>query len=268
LTTTAKTDLSVDQQFTLAERKSHTSSNSRPYTNASKRPSKRAWGASFGTLRTGGRWSHWEAKDHINILELKAAFFALTSFVKDMTDRVICLKLDNSRAVAYLNNLGGTHSSQLFQLTLAIWEWCEKKRIFLIAQHIPGITNTAADIESRTTRDWNDRKLKTSVIHPLITDFQVDQISIIHPLITDFQVHQLDRYVIWRPDPQALHMHRCLHNELVQHQSVRLPSIQPISCSPPQNESRDGNSDVSSSHVVSPTLVAPINPACISTIVK
>ena len=58
--------------------------------------------------------------------------------------------------------------------------------------------NTAADIESRTTRDWNDRKLKTSVIHPLITDCQVD-------LFASRLSHQLDRYVIWRPDPQALH---------------------------------------------------------------
>ncbi len=53
--------------------------------------------------------------------------------------------------------------------------------------------------------------------------------------------------------------HRCLHNELVQHNSVRPPSVQPHSCSPTQNESRGSNPDLTSSPVVSPTLVAPID---------
>ena len=72
--------------------------------------------------------------------------------------KVICLKLDNTTAVAYLNNMGGTHCPQLLRLTLEIWEWCEKKSLFLLAQHIPGVNNTTADVESRTTRDWNDWK--------------------------------------------------------------------------------------------------------------
>jgi hypothetical protein len=71
-------------------------------------------------------------------LELKAAFFALKSFAKDQIDKVICLKIDNSTSVAYLNNKGGTHSHQLLQLTLEIWNWCETKRLYLLAQHVPG----------------------------------------------------------------------------------------------------------------------------------
>ncbi len=160
--------------------------------------SKMGWEASFGPCEQGEVVPLGSQGSHKPPIELKAAFFALKSFVKYMTNKVICLKLDNSTAVAYLKNLGGTHSSQLFQLTLAIWEWCEKKRIFLIAQHIPGKTNTTADIESRTTRDWNDCKLKTSVIRLLITDCQVD-------LFASRLSHQLDQYVSWRPDPQALH---------------------------------------------------------------
>ena len=160
--------------------------------------SKSGWGATFGQLRTGGRWSQVEAQDHINILELKAAFFALKSFVKYQTNQVICLKLDNTTAVAYLNNLGGTHCSQLLRLTLEIWEWCEKKSVFLLAQHIPGKRNTAADIESRTSRDRNDWKLKASVILPMISHCQVD-------LFASRLSHQLDQYVSWRPDPKAIH---------------------------------------------------------------
>lgn len=75
--------------------------------------SKIGWGASWGKLRTGGRNVH-ESQDHINVLELKAAFFALKSFMKiDQNNKVICLKIDNSTAVSYLSNKGGTHSHQL-----------------------------------------------------------------------------------------------------------------------------------------------------------
>ena len=45
--------------------------------------SKIGWAASWGTVRTGGPWNIHESQDHINILELKAAFFALKSFIKD-----------------------------------------------------------------------------------------------------------------------------------------------------------------------------------------
>ena len=136
--------------------------------------SKMGWGASMGTLTTGGKWLQVEAQEHINILELKAAFFALKSFLKDKINKVILLKLDNTTAVAYLNNMGGTHCPQLLRLTLDIWECCEKKSVFLLVQHIPGVNNTVADVESRTTRNWNDWKLKSDVIISLITECQVD----------------------------------------------------------------------------------------------
>ena len=55
-------------------------------------------------VRTGGPWNIHESQEHINILELKATFFALKSFMKDQSNKVICLKIDNSTAVAYLNN--------------------------------------------------------------------------------------------------------------------------------------------------------------------
>ena len=159
---------------------------------------KMGWGASMGTLTTGGKWSQVEAQEHINVLELKAAFFALKSFLKDKINQVICLKLDSTTAVAYLNNMGGTHCPQLLRLTLEIWEWCEKKSVFLLAQHIPGVNNTVADVESRATRDWNDWKLKSDVILPLITECQID-------LFASRLSHQLDKYVSWRPDPNALY---------------------------------------------------------------
>ena len=75
---------------------------------------------SWGSQRTGGLWSEKESQDHINVLKLRAAFFALKSFLPTQTDKVICLKLDSTTAVSYLNNLGGTHRPQLLHLAIAI----------------------------------------------------------------------------------------------------------------------------------------------------
>jgi hypothetical protein len=80
------------------------------------------WGACWGTQRTGGCWSERESQDHINILELRAAFFALKSFLLSQTNRVVCLKMDNTTAVAYLHNVGGTHCPKLLHLALEVWE--------------------------------------------------------------------------------------------------------------------------------------------------
>ena len=198
--------------------------------------SKMGWGASMGTLTTGGKWSQVEAQEHINILELKAAFFALKSFLKDKINQVICLKLDNTTAVAYLNNMGGTHCPQLLRLTLEIWEWCEKKNVFLLAQHIPGVNNTVADVESRATRDWNDWKLKSDVILPLITECQINLFA-----------------------SRLRNIHGCLYNQLEQHDSIYLSSVQSHPCSPAQSESRECDPGVSSSTLVGPTVLASVD---------
>ena len=160
--------------------------------------SKQGWGASWGSQRTGGLWSEKESQDHINVLELRAAFFALKSFLPTQTNKIICLKLDNTTAVSYLNNLGGTHCPQLLHLAIAIWDWCEKRHLFLLAQHIPGKTNVEADTESRVKRDLNDWRIPPKIIAPLIRDCTID-------LFASRLTHQLKRYVSWRPDPSAVH---------------------------------------------------------------
>ena len=68
--------------------------------------SKRACGAVFEGQEIGGRWIASEASRHINILELEAAFFALKSFGDKITGAHIQLHLDNTTAVAYINNMG------------------------------------------------------------------------------------------------------------------------------------------------------------------
>jgi len=64
------------------------------------------WGAVFGTQKTGERWTPSEAEYHINILELLAAFFALKCFCTHMNKCHIQIQIDNTTALAYINNMG------------------------------------------------------------------------------------------------------------------------------------------------------------------
>ena len=91
-----------------------------------------------------------EARDHINVIELKAAFLATKA--SDRSNITVCLRMDNTSAVAHVNNKGGTRSPQLVNLTLELCKWCLQKSILITAQHLPGKLNNAADRESRVLR--------------------------------------------------------------------------------------------------------------------
>ena len=65
----------------------------------------------YQTKSTGGRWTHNEQQLHINALEMKAAFFALQTFCQDLRDRHVHVMIDNTTAIMYINNMGGSHSA-------------------------------------------------------------------------------------------------------------------------------------------------------------
>ena len=67
--------------------------------------SKRGWGAVCQGMSTQGIWSDQERLEHINQLELKAAFYALKAFTKDMTNTQVHLKVDNRATVAQINKM-------------------------------------------------------------------------------------------------------------------------------------------------------------------
>ena len=119
----------------------------------------RGWGAACQEQRTGGPWSAQEGNMDINCLELLAATLAVQTFTKDRTGLSVLLRIDNTTAVAYINNLGGTVSRELLNLAKDLWMWCLERNIHITAQHLPGVMNHIADAESRTMRDRLDWKL-------------------------------------------------------------------------------------------------------------
>lgn len=158
--------------------------------------SKAGWGACCQDLTANGRWSPLEAKQHINVLELKAAFLAIKAFLKDCSNITVCLRMDNTSAVAHVNHKGGTRSPQLISLTLELWQWCLQKSILITAQHLPGKLNSAADRESREFYDSSEWQIDPQVIQPFLRGYNVD-------LFASRLTALLPTCASWKPDPGA-----------------------------------------------------------------
>ncbi|KXJ09019.1 Transposon Tf2-6 polyprotein [Exaiptasia diaphana] len=118
--------------------------------------SKKGWGAVLNGRKIGGRWTPSEACKHINILELQAALFGLKSFAEDYKQTHIQLQLDNTTAVAYINNMGGSKSIELNNLAKELWEW-------------PDSTLPPEDKERQDTRNFNSATIAKPAMVPSST---------------------------------------------------------------------------------------------------
>lgn len=98
--------------------------------------SNEGWGAVVEDNSTGGRWSVQEQCEHINVLELKAVYLGLQTYFEDKNDVNVKVKIDNTTAVAYINNMGGIKSLKCNSLAKEIWLWCKARTIWIIAAHL------------------------------------------------------------------------------------------------------------------------------------
>jgi hypothetical protein len=162
--------------------------------------SMRGWGASCGETSTGGRWTRNESRNHINFLELLAAFLALKTFVPNLRPNRVLLRLDNVTAISFINRMGGTHSTTLSDLAVEMWKWCLQKGVIIHAEHLPGTENIRADWESRHVRDSSDWKLQREIFLQLerrCGPFTID-------LFASRTNAQMQIYCSWKPDPHAV----------------------------------------------------------------
>ena len=82
-------------------------------------PQKLDGGAELDGISTGGSWNHEESSNNINVLELKAAYFALKSFSYSINNKNVKIMVDNNAAVHIINKMGTSHSSQSSQCKIA-----------------------------------------------------------------------------------------------------------------------------------------------------
>lgn len=181
----------VVNKVTTSKRKSDSVTISR-YNNLHRRI-QNGLGVVSNGVGTNGKWSAQERMLHINVLELKGALLAIQALLKNQRQITVSLNMDNSTAVSYINHKGGTHSMELVQLTLKLWDWCILRDIYLIARHVPGKTNTLADRESREFRDepnWKLDPLDPQVIKPFLSGCRT---SFCHQIDSSIEaIHQLE----------------------------------------------------------------------------
>lgn len=161
--------------------------------------SRTGWGAYSNQTRIGGGWKEEELKFHINYLELLAVFLALKCFARETTDCAILLRVDNTTAISYINRMGGIQFPHLNILSRDIWQWCEKRRIWLYASYINTKDNVEADQESRKVNPDTEWQLSNSAF-TLITN-KLGQPDI--DLFASRTNAKCNQFISWRQDPDA-----------------------------------------------------------------
>ena len=162
--------------------------------------SEAGWGAVTQSDSAGGRWDLDELNSHINVLELKAILLGLKTFFKDSVDLDILVKTDNTTALAYTNKMGGTHSAECNTVALDIWSFCEKRNIWLLATHIPGVENVEADYLSRNFTDDTEWELSEDIFNSICRSCDYPDIDLFASR-TNFKV---PKFVSWMKDPDSV----------------------------------------------------------------
>ena len=85
------------------------------------------WGAFDNGIATGGQFTEEEQEEHINVLELKAALFALQSLCPGTKDIHILLKVDNTSAVSSINKMCVNPP------TFSVPPWCRTHTHYIFA---------------------------------------------------------------------------------------------------------------------------------------
>ena len=105
---------------------------------------------------------------------------------------------DNTTAVAYLNNMGGT-KQECNSLAREIWLWCYENNNWITSAHIPGTNNFAADAESRSIHDNMEWQLHPWLFDKICDKWGIPEIDLFASRLN----HQVERYYTGKPDPGA-----------------------------------------------------------------
>lgn len=154
------------------------------------------WGAVMDNEKIQGEWDWSSSELHINAKEMLAVFFALQLLASELCQCTIHIKSDNTTAISYINKMGGVRSEQCSQVGFQIWDWCEKRHIWLTASHIPGQENTVADSLSRNFSSAVDWELHQGIFDEICDTFGTPDID----LFASRHNAKLPRYCSWLSD--------------------------------------------------------------------
>ena len=141
--------------------------------------SSQGWGGVHGDQRAGGRWTPTEALNHINYLELLAIFLSLKALCGAHKNKHIQVQCDNTTAVYYINNMGGSKSIPCNEVTKQIWALCIANNNWLSAIYLPGCKNVEADAESRVFNDRTEWMLDPQIFKRITNKFGSPEIDLL-----------------------------------------------------------------------------------------
>ena len=148
----------------------------------------------WGCIPTGGSWNPEEADRHINYLETMAVFLGVQSFSDQVPDKHVKVLVDNTTAMACINQMGTCHSIDINSLMIKIWQW-------LTVAHIPGKDNIIADGgESRKSCRETEWALNPQIYQDAIAHLgQTPDID----LFASRLKYKCKLYAFYQPDPGA-----------------------------------------------------------------
>lgn len=141
-------------------------------------------------------------QSNINALELLAIQYALQCFSSEIEKRHVLIQCDNTTAVSYIANMGGTHSMMCNNIAKQIWLWSISKKSWITATHIPGKTNTVADFQSRHFNERTEWELNPKVFEEITSRLGEPTID----LFASYLNSKLPCYYSWKSDPRASHI--------------------------------------------------------------
>lgn len=118
------------------------------------------------------------------------------SFCKNVRNKHIGLRIDNTCAIAYVNNMGGIKALECNDLAYKIWIWCIERGIWLTANYVHTSENIA-DLQSRKFNENIEWMLSTDIFNLLTEKWYIPDIDLFATRLNS----QLPKYASWKPDP-------------------------------------------------------------------
>lgn len=162
--------------------------------------SKKGWGAFVNQReKTLGWWSEDQKKEHINYLELQAAFFGLKCFASELSSCQILLRIDNTTALSYVNKMGGIRYPKLASLARQIWYWAKQRDLWLCASYIKSGQNIDVDFLSRQVSEGTEWELSIVAFQKIAKTFGPFDIDLFATNINA----KCESFISRFPDPEA-----------------------------------------------------------------
>lgn len=157
------------------------------------------WGVYSDDFESHGFWKDNEKNLHINILEMKAAFFALQICAKDLFRCEVLLRIDNVTAISCINRMGSIQFPHLNEISRNIWQWCESRGLIVFASYINTKDNYKADSLSRIKFIDTEWELCDTAFEKIVENFGEPEID----LFASRCNAKCFKYISWKNDPGA-----------------------------------------------------------------